>query len=110
MTLEWLAIEERVPKVTDAVRQATPAGEHAAPASHLVQVIAAALADEPRKPLWLVAPSRRVARQWIDTLVHLLASRDMAIREGGRARDFAREQFAYGSIAADWAGAIQKVC
>ena len=50
------------------------------------------------------------ARQWIDTLVQLLSSRDMAIREGGRARDFAREQFAYGSIAADWAGAIQKVC
>jgi glycosyltransferase involved in cell wall biosynthesis len=50
------------------------------------------------------------ARQWIDTLVQLLTSRDMAIREGGRARDFAREQFAYGSIAADWAGAIQKVC
>jgi glycosyltransferase involved in cell wall biosynthesis len=49
-------------------------------------------------------------RQWIDTLVQLLSSRDMAIREGGRARDFAREQFAYGSIAADWAGAIQKVC
>ena len=49
-------------------------------------------------------------RQWIDTLVQLLTSRDMAIREGGRVRDFAREQFAYGAIAADWAGAIQKVC
>ena len=50
------------------------------------------------------------ARQWIDTLVQLLTSRDTAILEGGRARDFAREQFAYGSIAADWAGAIAKVC
>ncbi len=49
-------------------------------------------------------------RQWIDTLVQLLSSRDTAILKGGRARDFAREQFAYGSIAADWAGAIQKVC
>ena len=49
-------------------------------------------------------------RQWIDMLVQLLTSRDTAIREGGRARDFAREQFAYGSIAADWAGAIAKVC
>jgi ATP-dependent exoDNAse (exonuclease V) beta subunit/RecB family exonuclease len=68
MTLEWLAIEERVPKVTDAVRQATPAGEHAALASHLVQAISAALAHEPRAPAWLVAPSRRVARQWIDTI------------------------------------------
>jgi glycosyltransferase involved in cell wall biosynthesis len=50
------------------------------------------------------------ARQWIDTLVQLLASRDTAIREGGKARAFAREQFAYDSIAADWAEAIQKVC
>ena len=50
------------------------------------------------------------ARQWIDTLVQLLTSRDTAILEGGRARDFAREQFAYGSIAADWAGAIAKAC
>ena len=50
------------------------------------------------------------ARQWIDTLVQLLTSRDTAILEGGRAREFAREQFAYDSIAADWAGAIQKVC
>ena len=50
------------------------------------------------------------ARQWIDTLVQLLSSRDTATREGGRARDFACEQFAYGSIAADWAQAIQKVC
>lgn len=49
-------------------------------------------------------------RQWIDTLVQLLASRDAAIREGGKARAFAREQFAYDSIAADWAKAIQKVC
>jgi hypothetical protein len=49
-------------------------------------------------------------RQWIDMLVQLLSSRDTAIREGGRVRDFARERFAYGSIAADWAGALQKVC
>jgi len=50
------------------------------------------------------------ARQWIDTLVQLLTSRDTAILEGGRARAFAREQFAYDPIAADWARAIAKVC
>jgi glycosyltransferase involved in cell wall biosynthesis len=50
------------------------------------------------------------ARLWVDTLVQLLASRDTAIREGGKARAFAREQFAYDAIAADWADAIQKVC
>ncbi len=50
------------------------------------------------------------ARLWIDTLVQLLSSRDTAILEGGRARAFAREQFAYDPIAAAWAEAIQKVC
>jgi glycosyltransferase involved in cell wall biosynthesis len=50
------------------------------------------------------------ARLWIDTLVQMLTSRDTAILEGGRARAFACEQFAYDSIAADWARAIQKVC
>jgi glycosyltransferase involved in cell wall biosynthesis len=50
------------------------------------------------------------AQQWIDTLVQLLSSRDTAILEGGRARAFARERFAYDRIAADWAGAIHKVC
>lgn len=49
------------------------------------------------------------ARQWIDTLVQLLSSRDAAIREGGKARDFARERFAYAPIAAAWADALRKV-
>jgi glycosyltransferase involved in cell wall biosynthesis len=50
------------------------------------------------------------ARQWVDTLVQLLSSRDTAIRDGGTVREFAREQFAYDRIAADWAEAIHKVC
>ncbi|MFM7034669.1 MAG: UvrD-helicase domain-containing protein, partial [Planctomycetia bacterium] len=68
MTREWLAIEERVPTAAGAVRQATPIGEPRVSRSHLVQSIAAAIADAPRAPVWLVAPSRRVARQWIDTI------------------------------------------
>jgi len=50
------------------------------------------------------------SRQWVDTLVQLLSDRDVAIRDGSKARAFAREQFAYDHIAADWAGAIHKVC
>jgi len=48
-------------------------------------------------------------QRWIDTLVHLLSSRDTAIREGGRTRAFARDSFAYDRIAADWAGAIARI-
>ena len=43
------------------------------------------------------------------TLVHLLSSRDTAIREGGRTRAFARDSFAYDRIAADWADAIERI-
>jgi len=50
------------------------------------------------------------ARQWIDTLVQLLSSRDGAIREGGKVRAFAREHFAYEPIAAHWAEAIHTIC
>ena len=49
-------------------------------------------------------------RRWTDSLVQLLSSRDTAIAEGARCRDFARVQFAYDRIAADWADAIHKVC
>jgi glycosyltransferase involved in cell wall biosynthesis len=50
------------------------------------------------------------AQKWIDALVQLLSSRDWAVREGGKVRAFAREQFAYDPIAAHWAEAIHKVC
>jgi glycosyltransferase involved in cell wall biosynthesis len=49
------------------------------------------------------------AERWIDTLVQLLSFRDTAIREGGRARAFAREYCGYDRIAADWAEAIRKI-
>lgn len=49
-------------------------------------------------------------RQWIDALVQVLSSRDVAIREGAKARDFARRHFAYGHIAAAWAESIRQVC
>ena len=50
------------------------------------------------------------ARRWIDTLVQLLSSRETAILEGRNVRAFAREQFAYDPIAANWTEAIHKVC
>jgi glycosyltransferase involved in cell wall biosynthesis len=50
------------------------------------------------------------SRKWIDTLVSLLSSREESIREGAKVREFAREQFAYDRIAAEWAAAISRVC
>lgn len=47
--------------------------------------------------------------QWVDSLVHLLSSRDAAMREGSKARVFAREYFAYDRIASHWAHALQSV-
>ncbi len=68
MTIEWLAIEERAPKADGAVQQATLAGAQRVPPPRLVKAIIAAISDGPRAPAWLVAPSRRIARQWIDTI------------------------------------------
>ncbi len=64
---EWLAIEERVPGPEGAVERHTGIGPACAP-SRLVTAIAEEIAREPRAAVWLVAPSRRVARQWIDTI------------------------------------------
>jgi glycosyltransferase involved in cell wall biosynthesis len=50
------------------------------------------------------------AQQWIDTLVHLLSSREEAVLEGVKARAFARDAFAYDRIAAEWAHVIHEVC
>jgi ATP-dependent helicase/nuclease subunit A len=68
MTREWLAIEERVPTADGAVRRATPVAEPGFSQSELVRSITAAIADKPRSPAWLIAPSRRIGRQWIDTI------------------------------------------
>jgi ATP-dependent helicase/nuclease subunit A len=67
MAREWLAIEERVPGPDGAVERHVGIGPPGGP-SRLVKVIAEAISREPRSPTWLVAPSRRVARQWIDTI------------------------------------------
>ena len=66
MSRTWMAIEERVPEHSRAVHQYGVA----APVRHskLVSSIVAELAAEPRSDAWLVAPSRRVARQWIDSI------------------------------------------
>jgi ATP-dependent helicase/nuclease subunit A len=66
MSRTWLAIEERVPGPTGAVRRhgGTGAASHAT----LITSIMAAIAEKPRALTWLIAPSRRVARQWIDTI------------------------------------------
>jgi ATP-dependent exoDNAse (exonuclease V) beta subunit len=66
MSREWMAIEEAVPGPAGAVRVHSTAGP--VQRSQLAASIVAALAEAPRAPTWLVAPSRRVARQWLDAL------------------------------------------
>ena len=66
MSRTWMAIEERVPGRSSAVRQHVVEGPVLR--SKLVSSIVAELAAEPRAEAWLVAPSRRVARQWIDSI------------------------------------------
>jgi len=68
MTKTWMAIEERVPGADGAVRRHLPESGVPVRRSRLVQSIIDAVAAEPRSPAWLVAPSRRVGRQWIDTI------------------------------------------
>lgn len=66
MSRTWMAIEERVPGHSGAVRQHVAAGP--VHRSTLVSSIVAELAAAPRTNAWLVAPSRRVARQWLDSI------------------------------------------
>ena len=68
MTRQWMAIEEQVPGADGAVRQ--HASEPGVPVRHskIVQSIVAAVTEEQRGLVWLVAPSRRVARQWLDAI------------------------------------------
>jgi ATP-dependent helicase/nuclease subunit A len=68
MAQKWMAIEERVPAVDAAVRHHAPPADVPVRCSRIVQSIIAAVAEEQRGPVWLVAPSRRVARQWIDAI------------------------------------------
>jgi ATP-dependent helicase/nuclease subunit A len=68
MTRQWMAIEERVPEADGAVRQNAAPPDSPVRHSQIVQSIVAAVADEQQGPVWLVAPSRRVARQWLDTI------------------------------------------
>jgi len=68
MAREWMAIEERVPDTAAAgLRQqlASPAKQGV---SKLLQSILAAINEASRAATWLVAPSRRVARQWLDSI------------------------------------------
>ena len=68
MTRQWMAIEEQVPGADGAVRQ--HASEPGVPDRHskIEQSIVAAVTEEQRGLVWLVAPSRRVARQWLDAI------------------------------------------
>jgi ATP-dependent helicase/nuclease subunit A len=68
MTQQWMAIEERVPGADEAVQQHAPSADTPVRCSHIVQSIIAAVAEEQRGLVWLVAPSRRVARQWLDAI------------------------------------------
>lgn len=63
-----MAIEEQVPGASGAVRQIASPDDTATTPSRLIQSIVEAIATSPRSPAWLVAPARRVARQWIDQI------------------------------------------
>ncbi len=66
MPREWMAIEERVPGSSGQLPRADGRPKHAP--CRLVQAIIATRAKNPRAPAWLVAPTRRVAQQWIDQI------------------------------------------
>jgi ATP-dependent exoDNAse (exonuclease V) beta subunit len=68
MAQQWMAIEERVPGNDGAVRQQAASADAPSRRSRIVESIIAAVEEEQRAPVWLVAPSRRVARQWIDAV------------------------------------------
>jgi cell division inhibitor SulA len=68
MTQQWMAIEERVPGKDGAVRQHVASADAPVRRARIVESIIAAVKEEQRAPIWLVAPSRRVARQWLDAV------------------------------------------
>ncbi len=68
MTTDWLAIEEPVPQADEAIAVHAAAGSRAPQRSRLVESLAAVLNEHRGECLWLIAPSRRVGRQWLDTL------------------------------------------
>ena len=74
MPSKLLAIEERVPGPEGAIRLHVPGGGDSAEVARLpyrsrfVQALTDAIATRDRRPCLLVGPSRRVARQWIDTI------------------------------------------
>ncbi|MFM8890472.1 MAG: PD-(D/E)XK nuclease family protein, partial [Planctomycetia bacterium] len=66
MATDWIALEEPVPDSGSAVRLHTSRSQPHPPA--LIASLRGMLAEAPRAATWLVAPSRRVARQWLDSL------------------------------------------
>ncbi len=68
MATEWLALEEPVPQADGAIAIHTASGSRAPQRCRLVESLAAVLAQHPGETPWLIAPSRRVGRQWLDTL------------------------------------------
>ena len=67
MTQAWMAIDERVPKSDRSVRRPPPNGSEPVH-SRFAHSLIAAVGREHRAACWLVGPSRRVARQWLDTI------------------------------------------
>jgi len=71
MAAKVLAITERVPGPTNAIRVQAADGREPGRRpcrSTFVQALAEAIAARDRKAVLVVGPSRRVARQWIDTI------------------------------------------
>ncbi len=67
MASDWIALEELVPGSGSAARLHSPSPSQPHPAA-VIASLRAMLAAVPRAATWLVAPSRRVARQWLDSI------------------------------------------
>ena len=69
-TSKWHAIETPVPDSGEACRMMVGGIPGRAPIERplLVQKIANVLAENPLEPVWVLAPSRRIGRQWIEIL------------------------------------------
>jgi ATP-dependent helicase/nuclease subunit A len=66
MPTSWRALREPVPVREGAVRRHVPASPVAC--STLVATLMRMIEADSRVSTWLVAPSRRIARQWLDTI------------------------------------------
>jgi len=68
MSLDWIALEEPVAGAESAARVQTSSSFSQPSPAALIRSLCGMLAEAPRAATWLVAPSRRIARQWLDSI------------------------------------------